>query len=314
MEEWAVGVDLGRTKIALGLIDPHKRIVGYRRLPTNADAGAQSVVDRIAQSVDELRHDLPANARICGLGICTPGPVDHETGVVGEVHEMRGLHHAPLRAMLADRLGLPASLDHDAKAAALGEYHYGAGRGEPAMVYVVVGTGVGAAIVVDGQVYRGVRNTAGEIGHITLNRDGALCPCGSRGCVETYTSGPWLARRYQHRCERAGIVETATAPATGESVTARARQGDPIALQVLHEAGQALGVAVASVAMILDVELFVVGGSVAKAGDLLLAPARRTLLEYSYRSVGTRVRILASEMGEDAPILGCGWMACERRP
>ncbi len=306
MEDWVVGVDLGRTKIALGLIDPQDRIIAHRRLPTNADAGAHSVVERIAQSVAELGRELPAGEQIRALGICSPGPVDHQTGTVLEVHEMRGLHNAPLRQMLADRLGMPVSLDHDAKAAALGEFHYGAGRDERAMVYVVVGTGVGAAIVVDGHVFRGLRNLAGEVGHITLDRNGEPCPCGSRGCVETYLSGPWLARRYQRRCADPGSADL---PMSGEAVTMLARKGDALAIQVLQEAGQALGVAVASMAMILNIDHYVVGGSVVKAGELLLAPARLAAPQYCFPSIGPRISIVASEMGDDAPILGCGWMA-----
>lgn len=306
MEEWVIGVDLGRTKIALGLIDAQNRIIAHHRMPTRANEGAESVVARIAQSVEDLRGVMPAHAAIRALGICTPGPVDYDNGVIGEVHEMQGLHHAPLRAMLAQRLALPVSLDHDAKAAALGEFHYGAGKGERAMVYIVVGTGVGAAIISDGRIYRGVRNSAGEIGHVSLNRDGALCPCGSRGCVETYLSGPWLARRYEHRRQRAGTPE---AEASGELVTARAQHGEPIAVQVLHEAGEALGAAIASLAMILDIELYVIGGSVVKAGDLLLNPARQSLYQYAFKSVAERLRIAPSAMGDDAPILGCGWMA-----
>lgn len=311
MGEWVVGVDLGRTKIALGLIDPQDRIVAYRRLPTNADAGAASVVERIAQSMAELRPEMPIGETIRAIGICTPGPVDHTTGIIGEVHEMKGLHHAPLRDMLAEYLGIPASLDHDAKAAALGEFHYGAGRGERAMVYVVVGTGVGGAIVVDGQLYRGVANAAGEMGHITLNRDGELCPCGSRGCAETYLSGPWLARRYEHRSQRANPNESFQPHVTGERVMILAQQGDEVALEIFREAGEALGIMVASAAMILDIELYVIGGSVAKAGDLLIKPALRSVPGYAYRSLSSRVRIVASTMGEDAPILGCGWMARE---
>lgn len=308
MNNWVIGVDLGRTKIALGLVNPQNQIVAQHRIPANTERGPASVVDRIAQSVQELQRDLPGGERIQALGICTPGPVDHARGIVLDVHEMEGLHHAALASMLSERLGVPVSLDHDAKSAAVGEYYHGGGQGEPAMVYIVVGTGVGAAIVIDGQVLRGVHNMAGELGHITLNRDGELCPCGSRGCVETYTSGPWLARRYQHRRARAGHPES-SAPVTGELVTTLALQGDGIAQQIMREAGEALGTAIASAAMILDIERYIIGGSVAKAGDLLIGPARAALINSAYRSIATRIRIDASTMVDDGPILGCAWQA-----
>jgi len=242
------------------------------------------------------------------VGICCPGPLDHQTGIVIDPPNLPGWRHVPLRGMLAERLGRPVCLEHDAKAAAWGEFHFGAGRGQKSMVYVVVGTGVGAAIIVDGQLYRGGNNSAGEVGHITLERDGEPCSCGRRGCVETRLSGPSLARRYSEALGRAGRDAPAGA-VTGEQVTHWAAQGDPLASEILEQAGRALGMAIASLAMIMDIDFYVVGGSVAKAGDLLLEPARRAVPDHAFASVAGRVRILASGLGEDAAILGCGLLA-----
>ena len=307
-DSWVVGVDLGGTKIALGLIDADNQIVARCRIPTDGDKGLVSVVERIAGCVAELKEAVPVGQRISALGICTPGPVDHQSGMLLEPPNLPGLHHTPLRDALGERLGLPVILEHDAKASALGEYHYGAGRGERSMVFIVLGTGVGGAIILDGRLHRGMSNSAGEIGHITLDREGDLCACGRRGCVETYASGPALARRYVRAVQAAGL-EGPPELVTGEVVARLARQGDPLALQVMIEGGEALGVAIASIAMILDVELYVVGSSVARAGDLILDPARRTVPDYSYRSVSSRVRITTGELWDDGPILGCGWLA-----
>jgi glucokinase len=321
MRDWVVGVDLGATKIALGLIDPADRVVARRRTPTQAADGPEAVVERIAQSVLELHSELPTGKRIAALGICTPGPVDHETGTLLDPPNLPELHNAPLRDMLSDRLDLPVRLEHDAKAAALGEFHYGAGRGQQSMVYIVLGTGVGGAIIMDGQLYRGTHNSAGEVGHITLDRHGDPCSCGCRGCVETYVSGPALARRYLralehtqadvgHACsvtEKAGQHKTMAV--SGEQVAHLARCGDALATQVLAEAGEALGIAVASMAMILDIELYVVGSSVARAGELLLVPAREAVPHHCFGSVSRRLRIVTTELWDDGPILGCGWLA-----
>ena len=309
MSDWVIGIDLGATKIALGLIDPGDRIVARRRIPTDGDAGPQVVVGRTAQAVTELAGELPAGERVAAVGICTPGPVDHQSGTLIDPPNLQGLHNTPLRQMLSDRLGLPVSLEHDAKAAALGEFHYGAGRGEQSMVYIVVGTGVGAAIIIDGRLYRGLHNSAGEVGHITLDRDGELCPCGSSGCVETYVAGPWLARRYTRGLEQEGREPESPLRITGETVARLAQEGDPLAVRVLAQAGEALGVAVASLAMVLDVDLFVIGSSVARAGDLLLGRARDVVPCCSYDSVSCRVRIVTTELWDDGPILGCGWLA-----
>jgi len=309
MNDWVVGVDLGATKIALGLIDPTDRIVAYRRMPTDAGDGPQPVVERIAQSVAELEKELPRGQRIAALGICSPGPLDHQAGIIIDPPNLPGLHNSPFRQMLTDRLNLPVNLEHDAKAAALGEYYYGAGRGERSMIFLIAGTGIGAAMIIDGQLYRGSHNSAGEVGHITLDRNGELCTCGSRGCVETYAGGPWLAYHYQAALERDGRGRAAQPTVTGEQVARLAEQGDPLAIQVMAEGGDALGAAVASLAMILDIDLYVVGGSVAKAGDLFLEPARRAVPRYSHRSVAACVRILPTQLGDDGPILGCGWLA-----
>jgi glucokinase len=309
MDDWVIGIDLGATKIALGLIDPDDRIVARHRIPTDGDAGPQVVVERTAQAVAEVAGELPTGERVAAVGICSPGPVDHESGTLIDPPNLQGLHNTPLRQMLSQRLGLPVSLEHDAKAAALGEFHYGAGRGERSMVYLVVGTGLGAAIIIDGKLYRGMQNSAGEVGHITLDRDGELCLCGSRGCAETYVAGPWLARRYERELEEEGRELADRRPITGEAVARLAQQGDPLAVRVMTQAGEALGVVVASMAMILDIELFVTGSSVAKAGDLLLGPARNVVPFYSYDSVSCRVHIVATELWDDGPILGCGWLA-----
>jgi glucokinase len=308
MDDWTVGIDLGATKVALGLIDPQNRIVARRRLPTRADDGPQNLVERIARTISELEAELPDQACITAVGICTPGPVDHTTGTLLDPPNIPALHSAPLRRMLSDRLDLPVSLEHDAKAAALGEFHYGAGRGVQSMVYIVLGTGVGAAIIIDGQLYRGVRNAACEVGHITLERGGERCSCGSRGCVATFLSGPRLALRYRRALEQRDQAQPRE-NVTGELVTRLAAQGDSLARQIVSKAGEALGVAVATMAMIIDIELFVVGSSVARAGDLLLEPARQTVPHHCYQSVSCRLRIETAQLWDDGPILGCGWLA-----
>jgi glucokinase len=304
MTAHVVGVDLGGTKIDVGLVDAENRIVARQRVPTQSDDGATAVIERIAGVVAELEREVGASA--AALGICTPGPVDHVTGTLLTLVNLPGLSHTPLRALLAARLGIPVKLEHDAKAAALGDFHYGAGVGARSMAYITIGTGVGAALILDGALYYGDRNAAGEIGHITIDRHGELCSCGTRGCVETYLSGPWLIRRYQRALAgRGGSNPTIT----GEQIAELAGAGDPLARQIVTEAGEALGIAVASLAMIVNIDLNVIGGSVAKLGDLLLEPARRTMPQFCFRALGAQVQIVPSALEDRAPILGCAWLA-----
>lgn len=304
---WVIGIDLGGTKTAVGLVSPENQVVGQRRFATHEEAGPASIVERIAEQIADLEREH--GQRAAAVGICCPGPVDHVAGSLLTLVNLPGLSNTPLRRMLADRLGLPVRLDHDAKAAALGEFHYGAGQGRNNMVYVVIGTGVGAAIILDGRLHYGESNTAGEVGHITVDRHGDLCACGSRGCMETYTSGPWLARRYQQALAQRGLLPRGDVP--GEQVTHLAAEGDPAALAVMEAAGEALGIAVASMAMILNVELYIIGGSVSRAGDLLLEPARQTVPRYAFAAVAARVQIAASALGDEGPILGSAWLARE---
>lgn len=311
MNDWVIGIDLGGTKIEIGLVSPQDQIIGRRKIPTQASEGPARVIERIAECVEELAKLLPLSEHIAAAGICSPGPVDHENGMIIDPPNLAGLHNTPLRQLLSERLNLPVCLEHDAKAAALGEFYFGAGRGERNMVYIVVGTGVGGAIISDGQLLRGSDNTTGEIGHVMLDRNGEVCNCGSRGCVETFLAGPWLAWHYQRLLEQGDSQSRSveSGSITGEQVVSLAAQGDLLASQVVTQAGEALGTATATLAMILNIDLFVIGGSVAKAGDLLLEPARQALPHHCYRSVGCEIRIVPTELGDEGPILGSAWLA-----
>ena len=297
---WVIGIDLGGSKIALGLVSPGDEIVSRRRIDTDADDGVEKVTERIAAQVASLKRDLPGAATITGVGIGTPGPVDHVSGDLHTLVNLPGISNTPFRRILQEKLGLTVKLDHDAKVAALGEFHFGAGRGRDSMIYIVIGTGVGAAIIYGGKLIYGESNTAGESGHMTVDPNGRLCHCGSRGCLEAYTSGPALAKHYAAASGEA---------VSGAEVTQRALEGDAVAVRTLKEAGRALGIAIASIAMTVNIEQFVIGGSVAGAGDLLLDPARESLKGYSFEAVAAKVRVTASSLGEDAALLGAGFMA-----
>ena len=295
-----IGIDLGGSKIALGLVSPADEILARRRIDTNAAAGLERVVERIADEVEALAATLTSEEAVAAVGVGAPGPLDHIKGELLTLVNLPGISNSPFRRVLSEQLALPVALDHDAKVAALGEFHFGAGRGRDSMIYIVIGTGVGAAIIYQGALLYGEGNSAGECGHMTVDPRGRPCHCGSRGCLEAYTGGPALSRQY---------AEMTGDDITGADIAARARSGDVQALQVFTDAGRALGIAIASLAMTLNIETFVIGGSVAKAGDLLLEPARETLPGYAFRAVSERVRVVASELGEDAPILGAAHMA-----
>ncbi len=303
---WVIGADLGATKIALGLINPDDKIVASRRIPTESHLGPADAVQRMTQVVRELEAE--AGAKTAALGVCSPGPVDHVDGFIIDPPNLHtSWHHQPFRQMLADALHIPVTLEHDAKAAGLGEFHFGAGRGACDMAFIIVGTGVGAAIILDGQLYRGRHNSAGEVGHITINRFDRPGTSGVPGNVESYISGPALVANYLNR-EGAKRVRQ-DMPINGELITQLAQQGDPNALAVFADAGDALAACVATMAMTMDIDLFVIGASVSKAGDLLLTPARAAIHKYGFRSVTERIRIEVTQLHDSGAILGCGWQA-----
>lgn len=299
--EWSIGVDLGAGTFKCGLVSPDYRIVARAQEETRPLAGPVQAAGRIADNVRRLLAQAPEGAVVSRIGICSPGPIDHISGYIVDPPNLTGWRNVPFAGMLEERTGLPVRLEHDAKAAALGEYRFGAGRGASDMALIIVGTGIGAAMIVNGELYRGGHDSAGEIGHITVDLNGPICTCGSNGCVETYACGPAIMRSYTYATRKQ--IDSA------EKVAQAAEQGDAIALRVFCDAGRALGAAVATIAMLMDISTFVFFGSVVKAGALLLDPARAAVPNYSHHSVSQRVKILAGELGNDAGILGAAWAA-----
>lgn len=300
-EKWEIGIDLGASSFKCGLISPEFRIVARNEAPTLALHGPDQAADRIAKNVQELLALLPHGNPVERIGICSPGPINHETGYLIEPPNLTGWKNVPFAEMLSSRLRMPVTLEHDAKASALGEYHYGAGRGARSMALVIVGTGVSTGMIVDGKLYRGDNDSAGEIGHMTVELGGPICRCGANGCVEVYASGPAIVNAYNYATRK--NVES------GEEIVRAAQEGDDIARRVYARAGRALGAAVATVAQVMDISTFVFFGSGTKAGDLLLVPAREAVKDYSYSSVSARVRMVLGELGNDAGILGAAYAA-----
>lgn len=297
----SIGVDLGASTFKCGLISPEWKIVARNEAPTRALDGPAQAAERIAANVRELQSQLPPGAQLSSVGICSPGPIQHATGVIVDPPNLTGWRNVPFAQMLSKQLDLPVTLEHDAKASALAEYHFGAGRGSRSMALIIVGTGIGAAMIIEGKLYRGVNDAAGEVGHIAVDLDGPICTCGSQGCVETFAGGPAIVSAYNYSTRRG--VDSA------EAIVRAAQKGDEIAQRVFERAGRALGAAIATIAMLNDIDTFVLFGSVVKAGDLLLAPTRAAVPQYSHKSVSSRVRVMPGELGNDAGILGAAWSA-----
>lgn len=295
----AVGADLGGTKLLVLAVDAAGTVLAETKVarPEGPEATVDAPVD-IAGGWVGGRPDLPVGIGVAGL-------VDRD-GVLRTGPNLPGFDGFPFAARLAAATGGPVAVDNDATAAAMGEQRIGAARGADDAVFVALGTGIGGAAVVGGALRRGANGFAGEFGHMVVDPDGPVCPCGARGCWERFASGSgleWLAA--QHPSGRWADVQ-------GEEVAAAAAAGDPDALEVVGQLGGWVALGLANLVAAYDPEVVVIGGGLVEMGDLLLGPVRGRLAEITF---GARSRpavpVLAAQLGERAGALGAALLAQE---
>ncbi len=308
----AIGIDVGGTKIAAGVVDADGRIVARNRRVTPAQH-ADQVRDAVTDAVRELRTEHEVTA----IGISAAGFVDAARATVMFAPNL-AWRDEPLRDELEQRTGLPVVVENDANAAAWAESRFGAGRGTRQVLALTVGTGLGGGVVQDGRVLRGEFGAAAEVGHVVMVPGGRPCPCGLAGCLERYASGTALVRRAREvAVDSPVLAHDLLARAGGRAdgiegpmVTAAARAGDVAALQVFDEVGAWLGLGVAQLAAVLDPGVVVIGGGVAAAGDVLLAPLvaayTRNITGRGHRPTA---RVVAAELGPDAGLVGAADLA-----
>jgi glucokinase len=301
------GVDLGGSSAKIGIVDRAGRIVARDRVEIDARAGFEDIVEPIAAGLAGLLAGAGGSPP-AGIGYCAPGFVDPASGtVVGGSENIPSMQGRSAAAYLAERIGAPAWADNDATCAAAAELAYGAGRPFGSFLLVTVGTGIGGGLVLGGRVWRGARGFAGEIGHVSIDPEGPACPCGSRGCLEQYASGPAIVRAW-----KLGAGPRAAEAESPLDVARLAGSGDPAALAAFAAAGRALGQAIGGVVNLLDIEACIIGGGVADAGEVLLAPVRRELRRFTYPLIAEGFLVAAAELGNDAGLLGAAALAWER--
>ena len=291
-----IGIDVGGTKIAGGLVSDDGSVGVTARHATVSDD-----YEALLDAIERVVNDCSKGQEPAAVGLAIAGNVDADgTGVLFSAH--LPLAGEPLRDDLSKRVGLPVMLDNDANAAAWAEYRFGETAGSDDVLFVALGTGLGAGLIMDGRLRRGALGFAGEAGHLCVVRGGRECPCGSRGCWERYCSGTALLVAY---LDRGGDPER-----SGPDITDAAIKGDPRALAALQDVGDWLGHGLASLVAVLDPGLIVVGGGVSQAGELLLEPALRSMTE-SMTGGGRRPNpILASAtMGNGAGVVGAAELA-----
>ncbi|HEX3236526.1 MAG TPA: ROK family protein [Gemmatimonadales bacterium] len=310
---FVLGIDIGGTNLVVGSVaEDGRALQALDSEPTHAEAGASDVLDRLvalaARAVERTRSEVPG-AEILGVGVGAPGPLDTRSGVVLLTPNL-GWVNMPLRQIIHDRLGLRTALDNDANCAVLGEWWVGAARGSRHAIGITIGTGIGGGLILDGRLYHGASDVAGEIGHTTIDTEGRRCKCGNYGCLEAYASGPNIAVRAIEALE-AGAESRLPAYVAGDlrqltaqTVYQAAKDGDELALEVVNDTAKFLGVGIGNLLNIFNPEVVVVCGGVTLAGDHLFVPMRREVARRAFKPAVTACRIVPGELAGTAGVYG----------
>ncbi len=291
-----VGVDFGHTHLRVAVGNLAHQVLAEEAEPLDVDASASQGLDRAEQLVSRLiaatglRQD-----KVVGVGLGVPAPIDVETGTLGSTAILPGWAGTNPRDDLAQRLGVPVHVDNDANLGALGELVWGSGRGVADLAYIKVADGVGAGLVISGQIYRGPGGTAGEIGHITLDESGPVCRCGNRGCLETFTAARYILPL---------LYSSHGMDLTVERMVQLAREGDPGCRRVIADVGRHIGSGVANLCNLINPSRMVLGGQLAEAGELVLAPIRESVARYAIPSAARQLSVMPGALGGRAEVLG----------
>ena len=303
-------IDIGGTKIAAGLVDAEGTLLYQVQRPTPAREAGDAVLKAVHEVLDLLAAD-PRWSRVRALGIGSAGPVDISRGTVSPIN-IPGWRGFPLVAQVAAHpaaAGLAIVLGGDGVAMTAAEHWRGAARGYANALCLVVSTGVGAGLVLNGSVHPGRTGNAGHLGHISVDLDGEPCPCGSRGCLEGIASGPAIARRALRDGWRPGVGADGTADPSAAAVAVAALAGDPVATAAFDRAAQALAAGIAATATLVEIEVAVIGGGVSRAGEVLFAPLRRHLAGYATLPFTAGIRLEPALLGTDAGLVGAAALA-----
>ncbi len=314
-----LAVDLGGSKTLCAVVSRGGQILARDLRPTPAGEGPEAGVATLLASAHGALQAAEVGLRdIAAIGLGVPGVLDTEAGMLRTSPNLPGWREVPIRDLIQREFGVPTYLVNDASAAAIGEAHFGAGRGVRHFLYVTLSTGIGGGIVVDGKLYTGKFGAAGEFGHMTIQADGPPCACGGRGCWETLASGTALAQRARAKL-RAGAASLVLDYAQGDIdavdavvVHCAAVDGDALAREIIELTAWYIGVGLANLVNIFNPELIVLGGGLTNIGDLLLAPAYRVAGEGAYEAAFKAVRFSLAELGADVGVQGAAAFAAEQ--
>jgi glucokinase len=304
MHEIAIGIDLGGTQVRAALVSADGRVLARAEDRTDAMAGPE----RVLAQIQALAGDLAAvagTATVVGIGVSTPGPIDTVSGITRDIPTLAGFADFPLKAELQKCFAFPISLENDGIAAAIGEWQFGAGRGLENLVYVTVSTGIGGGVIADGRVLRGRKGMAGHVGHMSVMPDGALCPCGNKGCFEAYGSGTAFTRRAQ---ERAFASTETRLGAGGDAIDSRAvfaaaRAGDALAKDLIEEEAEILGRGFTSLLHIFSPDIIIMGGGLSHEFERLHPGIQRYIADCAMPAFKD-VPVMRAALGQNSGLIG----------
>jgi glucokinase len=314
MNEVLAGIDIGGTKIAIALETPSGERVATRRLPTQSEGGAYAVLENISRALEQMLDEN--KAKIVSIGVGSPAPLDVEKGLILSPSNLRDWDRFPIVSLLNERFKVPVRLDNDANVAALGEYIYGAGRGYQNIFYITVSTGIGGGIIISGEIYHGVANGAGELGHTVVQPEGVRCNCGSTGCLETICAGVHIARRAKERLAGGApsllneMVSEAS-EITAETVVEAVRRKDRLATEIWDETCRFLAIGIANIFTLLAPEVVIIGGGIAAAGEMLFMPLRRMIPQLVSMIPPEKINLVPAELGAESGV--CGALVLARK-
>jgi glucokinase len=303
-----LGIDIGGTKCAVSLGEGDGRITAREAQVTDVASSPDAILESLTALARKLLREASAAAeKLEGIGISCGGPLSTESGTVFEVPNLPGWTEVPIRKIFEDAFpGIRVVLENDANATALAEWRFGAGKGTRNMIFMTMGTGIGGGLILDGKLYRGTNDLAGEVGHQTILIDGPVCGCGKRGCLEALASGPAIARlawegiQFGRGRRLIEIAGGKSADITAQHVIEAAREGDQFSQSILADAGTYMGIGIANLIQILNPERVVLGTIAIHAGDFILEPIRRAVKEYSWSRSNSVCEILPAELGDRA--------------
>ncbi len=313
-----IGIDLGGTNIKAALVNTKTgELTGATSTPTQAQKGHDAVIVRMAKLADKVIGNAgKTKSEIGGIGLGIPGLLDLDHGLTLFLPNLPGQWRSvPVREELSKASGLPVAIMNDARAATLGEWKFGAGRGVESCALYTLGTGIGGGLVINGQLYLGLGGAAGELGHISVDFNGPRCNCGSRGCIEAFASGPAMSAAGMRAVVQGATTQITTMcegdlnRITPELICQAALAGDAVAREIYEQAGRAIGYGIANVVIALTPRRVIIGGGVAAAGDLIMEPIRRTVRERVRVSDTDAIEIVPAQLGNNAGLMGAAMWA-----